>query len=289
MELVNFNGELIGREVFSLDLTNRAFRFGDSIFETIRVFDGKIIFLDQHYSRLIFSLGVMKIDIPKYFTKKYFSSELQRLVNSQDLLNARIRFTAYRRATKSIYFVDINDVFDFVIECYPISSNNFELVNKQIEVGVYTEIRKPISLLSQIKTNNVLLHSIAGSVAKEKGLDNILLVNDNNCIAEAVNANVFFVKEKKIVTPKISDGCVSGVMRNFIIQIIEKDTSYTFDESSINIETISDFDEVFLTNSIIGVHSVDKILTKRYKRDETSILISLLKNKINLILGQKES
>ena len=80
-EFINFNGKILEKSNFSLELSNRAFRFGDSIFETIRAFDGKIIFIDQHYNRLIRTIEIIRINIPEYFTKDYLNSEILKLVN----------------------------------------------------------------------------------------------------------------------------------------------------------------------------------------------------------------
>ena len=289
-EFVNFNGELLEKDGFSLGLSNRAFRFGDSIFETIRIFDGNIIFLENHYSRLIYSLGILRISIPEFFTEKYFETEILKLAEINKLNgNARIRFTVSRKSNGSIYFVDSKVGFDFVIEASSIDSNNFndDIINYSI--GIYDEIKKSNSLLSQIKTNNVLLHSIAGSVISEGSLNNILLINETNFISEAVNANIFLVKNNVFFTPKLSDGCVNGVMRNYIINLIQNHTSYKIIEKSIRVDELEYYDEVFLTNSIIGIQAVDILYEKQFIRDKSIEIKVLLKQYINSFLDQKES
>ena len=282
-EFINFNGKILEKDNFSLELSNRAFRFGDSIFETIRVFDSKIIFIDDHYSRLVKSLEIVRINIPDFFTKEYLNSEILNLVDAHcsGTTNARIRFTVFRKSDTSIYFVDSNKSFDFVIEFSVLKDNNFNSGIDSYEIDVFDEIRKPIGILSQIKTNNVLLHSIAGSVARDKSINNIVLVNNDNCITETVNSNIFLVNDGVISTPKLEDGCVNGIMRNYVISIINSKTNYEFVVRSINTDELYTCDEVFLTNSIIGVQFVSKFSTIDYSKEVTAAIQNIVKGSIN--------
>ncbi len=288
-KFINFNGEILEKDKFSLELSNRAFRFGDSIFETIRVFDGKVIFIDQHYSRLKSTLEIVKISIPEYFTKQYLNSEILKLIEYHQSTNARIRFTVYRKASSSIYFVNSKGSFDFVIEYSELTENNFSDDVEDYEIDIFEEIYKPTGILSQIKSNNVLLHSIAGSVAIDKSINNIVLVNEKKCITEAVNANIFIIENEKIITPKLSDGCVDGIMRNNVIDIIKKQTNYKVEVRSIDKKELLSCDEIFLTNSIIGIQSVDKYKFTRYSRRITSRIKTFIISNISSLMDQQGS
>ena len=284
---INYNGEILEKINFSLELSNRAFRFGDSIFETIRVFDGKIVFIEEHYSRLVKSLEIIRISIPDFFTKEYLNSEILNLIYAHHSgTNARIRFTVFRKADTSIYFVDSNKSFDFVIEFYALNNNNFDDGKDNYEIDIFDEIKKPMGILSQIKTNNVLLHSIAGSVARDNSIDNIVLVNMNNCITEAVNSNIFIVNKGVIYTPLLDDGCVNGIMRNNVINIINTKTNYEIVVRSVNTDELYNCDEVFLTNSIIGIQSVDRYKTVNYSKKITTEILNLVKDNINSLKDQ---
>ena len=292
-EFINFNGDILDKNNFSLELSNRAFRFGDSIFETIRVFDGKVIFADKHYSRLIKTLEIVKISIPKYFTKEYLNSEIIKLINfNKSISNARIRLTVWRKSSSNIYFVDSRDGgegFDFVIEFSELSDNNFSIDISNYEIDIFEDIYKPTGILSQIKSNNVLLHSIAGSVVKEKSINNIVLVNEKECITEAVNANIFIVKNKIIYTPKLSDGCVDGIMRGYLIDLIQKQTDYKIEIKSIKTNELLSCDEIFLSNSIIGIQSISKYKDTNYSNRVTSEIKILLVSSINSLRGLQEN
>jgi len=288
-EFINFNGKLLEKDKYSLELSNRAFRFGDSIFETIRVFNGKIIFISQHYNRLIKTLGIVKINIPEFFTEEYLNSEIIKLINNKLTPNARVRLTIWRKSSSNIYFVDGSDSFDFVIEYSELTDNNFSNNINDYEIDIFEDIYKPTGILSQIKSNNVLLHSIAGSVVKEKSINNIVLLNEKGCITEAVNANIFIVKNEIIITPKSSDGCVEGIMRNNIVEIIKKQTSYKVEIRSIHKNELLSCDEIFLTNSIIGIQSVMKYKNTNYYTRITSEIKTLVISNINSLMGLLES
>jgi len=289
-EYINFNGEIIEKDNFCLELSNRAFRFGDSIFETIRVFDGEVIFIDDHYSRLISSLKIVKINIPDYFTKDYLNSEIINLLDSYNSFpNARVRLTVFRKSNSSIYFVDADTSFDFVIEAGSLENNNFGEGVDNYEIDIFEDIKKSKGILSQIKTNNVLLHSIAGSVAIEKSINNIVLLNDDDCITEAVNANIFIVKDENIYTPKLTDGCVEGIMRKKIIEIIETQTDLKIQVKSIYKDELLNCDEVFITNSIIGLQTVDRFRNVVYSKKISTQIRQLLIRNINSLLGQQAS
>lgn len=276
-KVINYNGELIKEKDFSLKLTNRAFRFGDSIFETIRVFEGRAIFLDMHIVRLFSSLSVAKMKLPSFFTGEYLRLLIKELIknNTPNSGNARIRLTIFRKTDKNIYFVNTNKPADFIVEYFPLTDSNFENNKKTfLEIDIFEDIKKTTGILSQIKTNNVILHSIAGSLAFEKKVGNIILINNKNNIVEAVNSNIFIIKGYNIFTPKLEDGCVDGIFRKALIEIIEQDTHFRLEEKEINKKELLYCDEVFLTNSILGIQTVNKYRNKIYK---TNVGIELLK------------
>ncbi|MEN8139498.1 MAG: aminotransferase class IV [Bacteroidota bacterium] len=287
-----YNGEIKAKEKFSLDLSNRGFRFGDSIFETIRVFEGKIVFIEDHIKRLFTTLDIVRMNLPEYFTSEYLQKKIIDLIKLHDSknLNARIRLTVFRKESKEIYFVDKGEYADFIIEYFPIESSNF-IINKDkgYEISTYEKIKKASGLLSQIKSNNVLLHSIAGSVAREKLLDNIILVNESDNLTEAVNANIFIGTDNIISTPKLEDGCVDGILRKKLMELIRERSPYSIIEREIHKDELLQCDEVFLTNSIMGIQPVHKCKDKTYETEVSEKLSEIIINEINLMLDQQES
>ena len=126
-------------------------------------------------------------------------------------------------------------------------------------------------------------------MVKEKSKNNIVLVNEKGFITEAVNANIFIIKNNIIYTPKLSDGCIDGIMRGNIIDIIQKHLDYKVEIKSIKISELLSCDEMFLTNSIIGVQHVSKYKNTNYSKKIISEIKSLLVSSINSLMDLQES
>ena len=190
-----FNGDIINKSEFSIDIINRAYRFGDSIFETIRIFDGNIPFLHHHFIRLKNSCNIVNYKNP-FNNVDELRNEIMKFVNDDfaNLKNSRVRLTLFRKADNNIYFVTENTA-EYIIEINSLPNSTFQINNNSYKIGTYLDIKKSKTLLSTIKTNNMILHSIAGGKAVQNKLNNMILVNDENNITEALNANIFVVKD----------------------------------------------------------------------------------------------
>lgn len=97
--MVNINGDFVEKEEAALSITNRGFAYGDALFETIRVINGRIIFWEDHYFRLMASMRIMRMEIPPNFSPEFLETEIQKLVEENSLSNAgaRVKFTVYRK------------------------------------------------------------------------------------------------------------------------------------------------------------------------------------------------
>ena len=138
------------------------------------------------------------------------------------------------------------------------------------------------TILSTLKTNNKALNVVASIYANENDYDNCLLLNTNKNVVEALNSNVFIVKDKIIKTPPLTDGCLKGVMRKQIIEIIKMLPEYSIEETSISPFELQKADEVFLTNVIQGVQSVTKYRKKSFSNQLAKELIGKLNLKVRL-------
>ena len=168
---------------------------------------------------------------------------------------------------------------------YMISATNLEhdlyyIDDREYEIELFKDYLIAPNLLSTLKTNNKALNVIGSIFAKENNYQNCLLLNTNKNIIEALNGNIFLVKDKIIKTPPLSDGCLKGVLRDEIIKIIEKSEDYDLNESSISPFELQKADEIFITNVIQGINSVTKYRKKIYTRNLSNELIK----KLNLIL-----
>jgi branched-chain amino acid aminotransferase len=138
------------------------------------------------------------------------------------------------------------------------------------------------TLLSTLKTNNKTLNVVGSIYAKENILNNCFLLNTNKHIIEALNGNVFLVNGNLIKTPPISDGCLKGVMRKQIIDLLKTSKDYEFVEDSISAFELQKADELFITNVIVGIQPITKYRKKLFTTEVSNNLLQKINVKLRL-------
>ena len=257
--MVNYNGALIEKETFHLSKNNRGFAYGDSLFETIRIENGEICFLEDHYFRLMASMRMIRMEIPMKLTLDYLEKQILNLVKlvGEEVVT-KVKCTVYRKEG-GLYTPQTNEI-EFLIEAFETISE----VKSAYEIDLYKDHYVNSGLLSTLKSSNRLLNVVASIYAKENDLDACVLINEDKKLVEATNANIFLIKDGVIRTPKLLDGCIKGVARKKIIEILEKDETFELLEESISPFDLQKADEVFVTNAIVGVQSVTKYRKKNF-------------------------
>lgn len=264
--MVNFNGNIQENSGITID-NNRGFLFGDSVFETIRVVDGKILFAEEHYFRLMASMRICRMEIPMEFTLEYFESEILKLMQKLAASSAyRARFSVFRKGD-GFYLPKTNEV-DFLITAQSLESRMYQFdENETYEVEIYKDAHITKQLFSTLKTNNKMIYVTGSIFASENGYDNCLLVNDEKNIVEALQSNVFMLMGDQLITPPVADGCLNGIMRKNVIKVVAKIADIQMVEKSISPFDLQKADEIFLTNVITGIQSVAKYRKKTFKND----------------------
>lgn len=271
--MINYNGNIVSKNSTKITIDNRAFKYGDALFETIKVVNGKIIFSEDHYFRLMASMRMLRMKISMKFTLEFFENEILKTIVSNSLLEARVRFSVFRK-DGGLYLPENNQI-DYLIE----AQEFIKPLKNEYEIDLFKDYYVYSSILSTLKTNNRILNIIASIYADENGLDNCILLNEKKNITEALNANIFLVKGNQIITPPLSEGCLKGIMRKNIIAMLHKDTNYEFFEKEISPFELQKADEVFLSNSIIGIQSVTKYRKKTY----STTVFTDLQNKLKIL------
>jgi branched-chain amino acid aminotransferase len=235
---------------------NRAFVYGDLLFESIKVSGGMPQFLTLHYNRLMQSAQILKFETD--LSIETFEQIVNDTITQSSLKEARVRFVMHRNA-EGFYTPSNNQTLIFT-EIFPLvfASNNI------LTLGVYTDNYKPCTELSSIKSGNALLCVMAGIFANENGFDDSLILNEHGCVCEATSSNIFMVKNEKVYTPALTEGCVAGVMRHHILEQL-RNADYEVQETMVTLEQLLDADAIFLTNAIRGVMHVGFIGNKEFK------------------------
>ena len=277
---INFNGKLINENQVIMSPKNRAFRYGDGIFESIKVADRNIINADSHFDRVLHSCKVLKIILSKSFTQDFFCNEIIKLLEAnKHIKSARLRFSIFRNDDG--FYKPANNNMSYLIESFSLEKQQFTINKTGLHMALYNEIRKDYSVLSGIKSCNALIYVMASIYASENRYDDCLLLNSKDQIVEATSSNVFIVKNKTLITPPLSDGCVDGTMRKLIIKIAGQSNIRVIEES-IKTEEVISAEELFLTNAVSGIKWVSSFQDIKYQSQTTVLLLKKLNESCKL-------
>ena len=258
---INFNGELIHADSKTLTIANRAFRYGDGLFESMRLMKGQLKFPDLHADRLQRGMKAIKIDGYSQMDTWFLKDKVEQLASRNKIKHGRLRLTVYRDSDG--LFTPTQNKMGYCLELEPLDEPRYFLNDKGLIMDIFTDLPKPINLLSNIKTCNSLLYVMAGIFKNQNRLDDAFLLNQNGFLCEASSSNIFVWYKSQLYTPALSEGCVEGVMRQVIIKLA-KDGNIPFTEAQISPDVLYEADEVFLTNATKGIQWVMGYGVKRY-------------------------
>lgn len=279
--MINFNGEIKESEI-QLSVFNRSFLYGDGVFETIKVVNNTILFLEEHYFRLMSSMRIIRMEIPMSFTMEFLENQILDLVQKMNIQDsARVRLTIFRN--EGGFYTPLTNTVSYVIQASELEDKEYKIKKTSLEVDLFKDFVITNQLLSTLKTTNKLVQVTASIFASENKLDSCLLINEEKNVIEAVNGNLFMIIGNKIITPSIMQGCINGVMRKQIIKLIEKMDSFEIEEKSISPFDLQKSDELFITNVIMGIQPITKYRKKDFKQDVSQYLLSELNKSLNLV------
>ena len=260
-----YNGKffLSGTPVISAG--NRSLRYGDGLFETMRMHHSTILNIDFHFDRLYSGLSVLQFEIPKSFTPDFLIKKIKNLLSkNNNEKNARIRLMVFR-GDGGIFDVE-NNLSNYIIETWPLSEK-IELNENGLIVDVFPNARKGCASFSNLKSNNYLPSVMAGLFAKKNKLNDAVILNAFDRVCESAIANIFIIKDENIYTPPLSEGCVAGTMRRWMLEKYSF-KNYVVIEKNLSIDDVLDAEEFFLTNSIHPIRWVKNFKEKSYGNEK---------------------
>lgn len=265
-----------------LSINNRGFAYGDALFETIKTSNGKILFWEDHYFRLMASMRIMRMEIPMNFTMGFLENQIQETLKANELntCSSRIKLMIFRNEG-GLYLPETNDI-SFIISASKLDSDFYLLNNEFYEVDLFKDFFVAPGLLSTLKTNNKAINVVGSIFAKENKLQNCLLLNTDKHVIEALNGNIFVVKGNVIKTPPMTDGCLKGIMRKQLIEIINEIPEYNLLEASVSPFELQQADELMVTNVIVGVQPITKYRKKMFVNEVSKNLLQKLNVKMRL-------
>jgi len=261
---INVNGQILDSEDGFAGIHHRGLKYGDGLFESIRMLDGKMPLLSDHMRRLFRGMELLKIKKPKHFTTAFFRKEIQRITRSNK--NTRIRITVFR-APGGLYTPTQNHP-SYLIEYQLIKTNNWQWLKKGLIIKICPTIELPITAWSGLKTTNSLPYIMAGLWKQEQRMDDCILLNQLGLVAEASSSNVFYFKENKLFTPSDQSGAIQGVMRRQVIKLAKKN-GVPLSKKEVLPKELLAADEVFLSNAVQGIRWVKEIEGVKFRNRAT--------------------
>lgn len=276
--MINYNGEIQSSDT-TLSNANRGFLYGDGVFETLKIVNNKILFLEDHYFRLMASMRIVRMQIPNNFTLEYLEDQVLNLAKANNCENsARVRLTVFRN--DGGFYLPQTRTVSFLIQVSPLNETHYSFSDAMYEVDLYKDFYITKQLLSTIKTTNKMINITGSIFADENDLQNCLLLNNEKNVVEALNGNLFMLIGNKLITPSIEDGCLNGIMRKQVLQIARKIENLDVLEQQISPFDLQKADELFITNVITGIQPITKYRKKEYKTEFSKTLLE----KINALI-----
>lgn len=275
--MLNFNGELIPATELNINFQNRAFKYGDAVFDTLK-YDQKIYFIEEHYFRLMSSVRMLRMKIPMNFTLQFYKDEIIKTIEKNHLAGkVRIRVTIFRK--EGGLYTPVTNEISYLIEVEKLNN----ISKEDYEIELYKDFPILSGLLSTIKTTNKIVNVLSSIFAEENNYNNCILINEKKNIVETNNANIFLIFGDEIVTPPLMEGCINGIIRMKIIEFFKKNNEFIITERPISPFELLKADEIFITNSIFEIQSVTKYRKKLFSTMKTQKIKAIFESKKELV------
>ncbi|HEY9124791.1 MAG TPA: aminotransferase class IV [Bacteroidales bacterium] len=258
---------------------NRSFCFGDGLFESMHAYGTDVQLFNLHFERLTNGIKALKMQPDKSFTPAAISKQITHLLNKNKLFTgARVKVILFRK-DGGRFLPETND-FSYIIETKQLEQPYYLLNKKGCSIEIFKDITKTASSISSFKTTSSAIYVMASIFAHENGYDDCLILNQKQELIESCNSNLFVVKNNVLLTPAADSGCVSGVMRRYLMTIAKEAGINVIDNIPITESMLLEADEIFLTNAISGIRWVQAFRNRRYYNAMSQNLIKLLNKSV---------
>lgn len=273
MLFINFNGEVLPADTKLLTISNRAFRYGDGLFESMRMINGQLKFADMHATRLQKGMKALKIEGYGQMDALFLNEKADELARRNKTRHGRLRLTVYRNA-EGLY-TPLQNKMAWCLELQPLDEPRYFLNTRGLIMDIFTELPKPTNYLANIKTCNALIYVMAGLYKTQNKLDDVFLLNQHGFLCEAGSSNIFVWYKNHLYTPALSEGCIAGVMRQVVINLAMQN-NIPLTEAQISPDILYEAEEVFLTNAGHGIQYVMGLGVRRYFNEMSKLLVEEL-------------
>ena len=250
---IYLNGSLVLEDEARISPFDHGFLYGHGLFETMRVYCGKVFCLDEHLKRLHNSSRVL--GWPEWFDGKILSSAIYQTLEKNKLQEASVRLTVSRGIGESRPDPSTCTQMTVAIFTYPSHSLASEVYEQGWSLVQSTIRRNLTSPLCGLKVANYLDHILAKAQARQKGANEALLLNTKGIVAEGTMCNIFFVRDGKLITPDEKSGILPGITRALVLEIA-KEAGIESEERQVDPHELLGISEMFVTSSLLEIMPV---------------------------------
>ena len=255
--IVYINGLFWTIDKANISVLDRGFTHGDGLFETMRVYSGKIFRLEHHLDRLFQSARSILIELP--ITKNEIRSAIYAALKLNGLSNSIVRLTVTRGELDSGVNVDYSSPPTIVILVKPVKAISKKTYKEGIGIKLYKKSAiRTQGISNKIKSCNYLSNIILRENALKENFFEAILLDHNHNVTEGTISNIFIIKNNQLKTPILNEFVLSGIIRQAILDLC-LENNIPFKEDLITERELYEADELFLTNSAIEILPVRNI------------------------------
>lgn len=262
MRFINFNGKIVPETQPIIGANNRGLRYGDGLFETILLHNGKLIFEDDHFARLWNGLKLLQFDLPKLFTPELLIGHILQLAQKNGHTKpTRVRLEMVR-GDGGLYDA-VNHTPQYIIQTWELPEGALTFNSNGLILDIYPDVRKSCDAVANCKHNNYLPYVLAALFAKQQKCNDAIVLNQHGRVCDSTIANLFYAKDGQLFTPSLDEAPVAGTVRAQICRLMAQQGNPVL-QQPVTIDELLAADEVFLTSSIHPVKWVQRIGEKTY-------------------------
>jgi len=250
------NGFYLDENRAHVSLSDRGFLAGEGAFETLRAYQGHVIFFEEHFKRLHDSTQTLGLKFPVSNARLKFL--VDEMMNMNKLSDAVVRIYISSEGTSLGDLDSPPKQVNLIISCLPFESFPAKFYEEGISTILIKDVLAESGILARIKSLNYLSRLLARRQARSQGAFEGILLNGEGRIAEGSGSNLFIVRKERVFTPPLEEGALPGVTRSQIFRIAEKE-KIPLDEKPIALEDLHEAEEIFLTSTLKEVMPVRSV------------------------------
>ena len=248
---ININGVITGPEDARIPVLDHGLLFGDSVYETLRTYNGKPFLFSRHFTRLEHSAAAIDLKLP--WSKTKTREEIVRTLLAGE---CRIRLMVTRGVGELAADIETCTEPAVIIIAVPLVQLPERIYQQGVDV-VISSVRRS-GRLADIKTGSLIHQVLARHEAKSKHAFEAILLTADEKISDGITSNIYMVRDGKILTPAHDAGIVEGITRNVILQLA-RDKGLQVVEGFFDVGEISNAEEMFLTSTTREVVPIARV------------------------------